>query len=208
MNDPLFFNKVAGALLAAALLYFGIPQLGNAVLGKGGHHGAGHELKLAYPIEFAKEGGGATGPQPVADLGTLLAAASPDAGKRRVGLCTSCHNFEKGGADMQGPHLWDVVGRPIASAAGFKYSAALSGMGGAWTYEQLDRFLQSPQKAAPGTAMSFAGIAKAEQRAEILAYLRSLSDTPVDFPAPAAPVAGEAPPADHATDGHGEQAPG
>ncbi|MEQ1929087.1 MAG: cytochrome c family protein [Parvularculaceae bacterium] len=196
MQDPLFGNKIASALLAAALLFFGLPQLANAVFG-GGHHSAGHELHFAYAPEFKLDGGAGAAPAAVADLGTLLAGASADAGKRRIALCASCHTFEKAGANLQGPNLWAVVGRPVASHEGFTYTSAMKAHGGAWTYERLYDYIHTPQKTVPGTAMSFAGIAKAEQRAEVLAYLRTLSDQPVDFPAPAAPAE---PAGDHAAD--------
>ncbi len=199
MKDPLFVNKIFGALLASALIFFGLPQLANAVLGGAPHHGKPHEVHFAYAPELKLEGSGHGGEAAAVDFGALLAAASPDAGKRRTALCASCHTFEKGGANMQGPNLYGVVGAPVASHAGFNYSSALKAFGGTWTYERLNAFIQSPQKAVAGTAMSFAGIAKAEQRAEVLAYLRSLSDSPMDFPAPAAAAAAadDAPPADH-----------
>lgn len=196
MNDPLFVNKVVSALLAAALLFFGLPQIAKAVLGGGAHHGAHGELKLAYPIDYKAEQGGKSEAAAV-DLATLLANANPDAGKRRSAICASCHSFEKGGANQQGPGLWNVVGAPVGSHAGFGYSGALKGLGGQWTFERLDEFLKSPQKYAPGTAMSFAGIAKPEQRAELIAYLRTLSDSPAPLPEPPAPAA-EAAPADPA----------
>ncbi len=186
MKDPLFSNKIAGALLASGLLFFGLPQLAEAVLG-GGHHGHGDELKLAYPIEFEGAGTVSAGGAAVADLGTLLAAADPVAGKRRAALCTSCHNFDKGGANLQGPNLWGLVGRAVGTHPGFNYSAANKALGGAWTYDRLDVYLTNPAKYAPGTSMSFAGIAKPQQRAELLAYLKTLSDNPVDFPPPTAP---------------------
>lgn len=193
MNDPLLVNKILGALLAAALIFFGLPQVAKAILGGGAHHGAGHgELKLAYPIDYKKESGGKE-PAPAVDFATLLAGASADAGKRRSAICASCHSFEKGGANQQGPGLWNVVGSAVASHSGFNYSGALKGLGGEWTYERLSEFLASPQKYAPGTAMSFAGIAKPEQRAELIAYLRSLSDSPIPLPAAAAPAAEAAP---------------
>jgi cytochrome c len=201
MQDPLFVNKIFGAILASALIFFGLPQLANAVLGGGGHHGKHHEVKFAYAPELKLEAGQSNGDSASADLGTLLAAANPDGGKRRTALCASCHSFEKGGPNLQGPNLYGVVGAPVANHAGFTYSAALKAFGGAWTYERLNEFLKQPQKAVPGTAMSFAGIAKPEQRAEVLAYLRTLSDAPVDFPAPAAApaAAADAAPSDAAS---------
>jgi len=125
-------------------------------------------------------------PQPVADLGTLLASADPAKGKRTAQLCASCHTFEQGGANRTGPNLWAVVGRDIASHAGFAYSGALTGQPGAWTYESLDRFLAGPARTIPGTKMAFAGVRNPGDRASLLAYLGSLSAAPAPFPPPMA----------------------
>ena len=185
-KDPLFFNKLAGALLTAAILIFGLPQLTAAMFGGGGH-GGGHddELHLAYccvDLETKAENSGE--PAPV-DLGTLLADASASGGERRAGLCASCHTFNEGGANGTGPNLWNIVGRPVANVSGFNYSSALKEYGGEWTYERLDAYLKNSQEAVPGTAMN-QRFAKDEQRADLLAYLASLSANPVPFPEPAA----------------------
>lgn len=190
-KDPLLGNKIAGAILAALLLVFGLPQLTKAIFGGEGHHGAkGEELHLAYggDVQIASEGGAAAEKEAPPDLGTLLAAANPKAGERRAALCKSCHNLDKGGPNSTGPNLWGVVGRPVASHPGFNYSNALKAFGGDWTYERLDKFLENSQELVPGTGM-MQRFAKATQRAEILAYLATLSDDPVPFPAPAAPAA-------------------
>ncbi|WP_375201722.1 c-type cytochrome [Hyphococcus sp.] len=186
MKDPLFGNKLAAAILTAALLIFGLPQLTKALVG-GGHHG-GHdgELHLAYGGEL--DLGASAGPAeaaPKVDLGTLLANANPAGGERRSALCKSCHTFEEGGANGTGPNLWGVVGRELASHAGFNYTNALQEAGGVWTYERLDAYLKNSQEYIPGTAM-VQRFAKDEQRADILAYLATLDDSPVPFPAPAA----------------------
>lgn len=191
MKDPLFANKLAGAVLASLLLFFGLPQLAKALYG--GEHGGGHEkgeLKLAYPVAFETGAAPAAAAKAEADLGTLLASASPAAGERRAALCKSCHTFEKGGANSTGPNLWNIVGRPVASHEGFSYTAALKDFGGDWTYERLDKFLENSQALVPGTGM-VQRFPKAEQRADILAFLQTLSDSPVPFPAPAAPASGE-----------------
>ncbi|MEM9170055.1 MAG: c-type cytochrome [Pseudomonadota bacterium] len=186
MNDPLFWNKAIGAGLTALLIFFALPQIANAIMGDGGHHGHHGELKLAYPIEFQSgDGAGADAAEEApADLGTLLAGASASAGERAAGLCKSCHSFDKGGANGAGPALWGVVGRDIASVDGFGYTAALTGADGAWTYDRLDAYLKNSQAYISGTAM-LQKINKDEKRANILAYLASLSDEPVAYPEPA-----------------------
>lgn len=193
-KDPLYGNKVAFALLAAVLLIVGIPQLVGALFGgsHGGSHGGDGKVHLAYPIDYAAEGAsGGQAAGPLKDLGTLLAEANPAAGERRVALCKSCHTLEKGGANLQGPNLYGVIGRGVASHAGFAYSAALKAHGGVWDFASLDQFIANSQSYVPGTAMNQI-VAKAEHRAEILRYLNTVSDAALPLPAPAAPAA-EAP---------------
>ena len=181
MSDPLFVNKIMFAGLAAILLVAGLPQLTTALFSDG-HHGHG-ELHLAYPIEFETSAGGAEGGgAPQISFAQLLTEASASAGERRAGLCKSCHSFEKGGANGAGPNLWGIVGRDIAGVAGFGYTAALQGADGAWTYDKLNQYLENSQNYISGTAM-VQRIGKEQHRAEIIAYLRSLADTPEPLPA-------------------------
>lgn len=197
MQDPLFSNKIAAAVLTALLLIFGLPQLTAALFG-GGHHGGDGELHLAYggDLELDMGGGAPVEEAPKADLGTLLAAASASGGERRAALCKSCHTFEQGGANGTGPNLWNIVGRAVASHAGFNYTNALKDFGGEWTYERLDAYIANSQGYVPGTAM-VQRFPRDDQRADILAYLATLSDSPVAFPAPAAaPEAAETESAD------------
>ena len=134
-------------------------------------------------------------PQPVAgaapalaaapvDLGTLLASADAERGKGTAKLCASCHTFEPGGPNRVGPNLWGVVGRDIAGARGFAYSPAVAGHPGAWTYEELDRYLASPARAIPGNKMAFNGVRNPKDRANLLAYLATLGGARVPYPAP------------------------
>jgi cytochrome c len=187
MKDPMFFNKLAGAGLSAALIFFGLPHIASALRG-GEHHVAGeeHELELAYPIEWKKDGAGGEAEAGVAspDLGTLLAAATAAGGERKAAICKGCHTMEEGGANGTGPNLWGIVDRAVASHAGFKYTGELTAAGGVWSYDRLDKYLENSQAYIPGTAM-IQRFPKADQRADILAYLATLSDAPVPFPAPA-----------------------
>ncbi len=115
-------------------------------------------------------------------LPVLLAKADAKKGEADAKICGTCHNFNKGGAAQIGPDLWGVVGRPVASAPGFSYSDALKGVGGDWTYEKLNHWISDPRVMAAGTKMAFAGEKEPQKRADILAYLQSLSDSPVPFP--------------------------
>lgn len=194
MQDPMFFNKIAAAMLVSLLLFFGLPQLAGAL--RGGHKGGEHEAEGAnpfpqYPVAYASTAGaGAETAAPV-DFATLLASADPKAGDRRAALCKSCHTFDKGGANGTGPNLWGIVGRPVAGHAGFNYTGALKAAGGEWTFDRLSSFLENSQAYIPGTAM-VQRFPKAEQRAELIAYLNTLSDSPLPLPKPAAAPAAEA----------------
>jgi cytochrome c len=119
---------------------------------------------------------------PEVPLPVLLAKADPKRGEQFAKVCTTCHNFEKGAGPKIGPPLWGVVGRPIASVPGFAYSDSLKSVGGNWTYEALNTMVGSPKSEAPGTKMSFPGEHDAAKQADILAYLQTLSDSPVPFP--------------------------
>lgn len=188
--DSFELNKIMGAILGTLVFVMGVGFLAEAVYEPVEGAGGGYTLPEPEPGESAAtaEAVEAT-PLPV-----LLASASADDGASVARKCASCHNFEEGGANKTGPDLYGVVGRPIASHEGFAYSDALLSLGAdgqVWTYEMLNEFLTSPKGYVPGTKMTFAGLRSEEDRANLLAYLQTLSHDPVPFPA-----AEEAPAAD------------
>jgi cytochrome c len=123
-------------------------------------------------------------------IATLLASADAAKGETVFKKCLSCHTSESGGANKVGPNLFGLVNRPIASHAGFSYSAAIKdfskGSTVVWDYDHLNHFLEGPKKYIAGTAMGFAGVKKETERADLIAYLRTLADSPVPLPDPAA----------------------
>ena len=123
--------------------------------------------------------GSAAGPEPIEPL---LAKADVGRGEEAAKKCGACHTFTKGGAKLVGPNLWGVVGRPKASMADYNYSAALKGKGGQWTVDDLNQFIANPKGMVPGTNMTFSGVPRAGERADIIVYLNMQSDNPVPLP--------------------------
>jgi cytochrome c len=126
---------------------------------------------------------GAEGDAPADDMAAMMASAEEAAGEKVAKKCASCHTFDQGGANKIGPNLWNVLNRPIAGVGDFGYSDALTGMASdSWSYDSLNAFLKKPKDFAPGTKMSFAGLKKPEDRANLILYLRSQSDSPAPLP--------------------------
>ncbi|MFO1117117.1 MAG: cytochrome c family protein [Beijerinckiaceae bacterium] len=173
-------NKMAGAVLGSLLVVMGLGFFSDALYAPDPMKKPGYALPAGDAA-----GGHATAAAPAAPaepLPVLLAKADAQKGQASAKPCTTCHSFDKGGPNKVGPALYGVVGRPKASEAGFSYSDAIKGKGGNWSFEDLNAFIQSPKAFAPGTKMAFAGEADAAKRADILAYLRSLSDNPAPLP--------------------------
>jgi cytochrome c len=121
-------------------------------------------------------------PGEAAALDSLLASASAERGAQIAKPCEICHNVEEGQGPKIGPHLYGVVDRSVASVAGFNYSAALKAKGGKWTFAALNKWLTDPRADVPGTSMAFAGLSSEKQRADVIAYLDTLSKNPVPLP--------------------------
>ncbi len=176
-------NKIVGAILVAVLVAVGLGQLGNTVFGTHGGHEAARGYTVAAVGDEGDHGAGAVQEEVALEPVTqLLAAADTGAGERLFRRCTACHSVDKGGPNKIGPNLWSVVGREPGSHDGFAYSEALLTMAVNWDYEALNAFLADPKSYAPGTKMNFSGLAKASDRANLIAYLRGQADTPAPLP--------------------------
>lgn len=191
------FNTIAGWTLFAGIVALGL-SIVSGMYFQGDKPHRPHEM--GFPIEgVVEEGAADEGPA----LATLLATGDPAKGEAIFAKCTACHTINQGGAAGIGPNLYGVVGKPIGKhAAGFAYSGDLAEHGGDWTYENLDAWLKSPKAFAAGTKMTFAGLGSAEDRANLILYLRENGGGP----ALPEPPAAEAPEGDAAADGGGPAA--
>jgi cytochrome c len=176
-------NKIIGAILGALVFAMGLSVLSDIIFTEEAPE------TPAYQIAVADATGGGEEAAAPPSFAVLLASADPAAGQRSAAVCGACHSFEQGGPNKVGPGLYGIVGHPIASHEGFTYSAALTAKReevGDWTYDALDGFLENPQGWAPGTLMGYAGIKDAQQRANVIAYLRSISPDAPPLPEPEA----------------------
>jgi cytochrome c len=177
-------NKFYAAILVAGILAM-ISIIGSGLLV------APVELeKRAYPIEGVGQApaeGAAPKPAEVEPVTLLLAKADPDHGAQIAKQCQACHNFAKGGPDMVGPNLWGVLGGPHAHKQGYAYSEAMEHFPGTWDYESVNKFIAKPSAYLAGTKMGFAGLKKPQDRADVIAWLRQQSDSPLPLP-PAEPA--------------------
>ncbi len=176
-------NKILGAVLGTCLALLALNITASALFTAPQPAKPGYEIAAAeHPEAGAKPTAGA----PEEPIEKLLASATPERGEQAAKPCATCHTFTKGGPNKIGPNLWGVVGRPKGTEGGFAYSDAIKSKGGKWTVEDLNAFLTSPRAYAPGTKMSFAGLPKGSDRANLIAYLNTLSDNPAPLPKAAA----------------------
>lgn len=176
-------NKIAGATLGMLTLAMGIGFFSSALVAPK------PMLKAGYALPDTAGGGqgGGAAPVPAAAAAEPIAKrlASADATKGAASVkskCASCHQFTKDGKNGTGPLLYGVVTRAKGNAAGFNYSAPMKAKGGNWDYEALDAFIANPKGYVPNTTMGYAGVPRPDERANIIAYLRSLSENPAPLP--------------------------
>ncbi len=194
--DSFELNKVLGAVLGTCLFLLAVHIASGAIFEPQ------TPAKPGYEIAVTETPAGTAAPAAPADvpIESMLPGGSIKQGQADVRVCQACHTFQKGQANNVGPNLYGVVGRPVASVAGFNYSPALKAKGGTWTFDALNAWLKNPRGDVPGTLMTFAGIDSEKDRADVIDFLNSNSDNPLPMPkaaeatpAPASPAASAAP---------------
>ena len=175
--DSFEFNKIAAAVLVTILLVIGIKEVAHVIFHvekpkQSAYKIEGVETKANTGLVTLKK------EVQLSPITPMLASASIDAGKNKFKKCAACHSAVKGGPNKIGPALWNIVNTRSASQADYKYSSALKAHGKDWTFEELNKFLIQPTKYIKGTKMAFAGLRKDTDRADVIAYLNSISDNP------------------------------
>ena len=156
-------TKFVGAICGSLLIFLLLQTAAHAIYNTASE-------TVAFEVEGVDTGGsGGEEAQEDVDVAALVAAADAAKGETVFKKCAACHKLD--GANAVGPHLDGVVGRPVASVEGFSYSDAMVAHGGDWTADEIFAFLANPKKDVPGTKMSFAGLPKPEDRANVIAYL-------------------------------------
>lgn len=186
MMDSFEFSKIAGSVLAALLLIVGfrtyLDQHPPHFDPKSGYTLPEPSPDAAAPAADGKTAAAAPAFNPAEIVG-LLAKANADNGKKTFGQCLNCHKADTSSPSKAAPNLWNVVNRKLAARDDFTgYSKGMKEKGGEWTYEHLAGFLHKPAAYLPGTAMKFGGVAKPQELADLIAYIRTLSDSPAPLP--------------------------
>lgn len=177
--DSFEWNKIAAAGLIAVLVFTVVRIAADEIFHRPHVPVAGME-----EVEAAAEPEQAAPEEP--SLAELFASGSTSRGESAFRKCQACHVAAEGAPHRIGPNLWDVVGASIPHTPDFPYSSAMQEHGGTWDYQTLDRFLANPAKEVPGTKMTFAGIRDAQERANVILYLREQGVSPPPLPEPPA----------------------
>ena len=180
-------NKYLMAFLSTCLVLLSLNIAAGALFSPPKPAKPGYEIAVT---EEPAKGAGPAAPAEQEPIGKLLASADPGRGETAARKCAACHTFGKGEPNKVGPNLWGIVGRPRASVPNFNYSAAMKAKGGNWTIDDLNTYLINPKAMIPGTNMTFAGLPRGSERADVIAFLNTRADNPAPLPkaAEAAPA--------------------
>ena len=171
MFDTMTMTKVLGGLCGTLLVFLLGKWVAEELYHTGGH--GDHDQAYVIPVDDA---GGDVVIEEGPSFEEIYATADADAGAGLWRACSACHALEQGDNGVVGPYLYGVVGREVAASEGFDYSGSLIAVNDVWTPEELNLFLENPRGYAPGTAMTYSGMRKIEDRADLIAYLDSLGD--------------------------------
>ena len=181
--DSFELNKIIAAVLLTALIIIGIGKFTDVLFHVEKPKESAYKIE---GLEVASTSGSSTETEikvaEVVDIKALLAMGDLGHGEKIFKKCTACHQIASDGKNMIGPNLWSVIGRTAGSVSDYKYSKAMIAYGKEWTFEEMNSYLIKPQAYVKGTKMAFAGLRKEKDRASVILFMNSKSNSPKTLP--------------------------
>ncbi len=180
--DSFELNKIIGAVLLTALIIIGIGKFTDILFHVEKPKESAYKVEGLEVASTTASGQEAAKVVEAVDIKALLAMGDLAHGEKVFKKCTACHMIAAGGKNMIGPNLWSVIGRQAGVVSDYKYSKAMVAYGKEWTFEEMNSYLIKPQAYVKGTKMAFAGLRKEKDRASVILYMNSKSDSPKALP--------------------------
>ena len=176
------FNKIIASIIIAIIVFIFIGLISNFLINLENIENQETAYKIEMPEITNDAATNSNLESSIEIISPLLASASLKNGEKVFKKCGTCHTYKKDEKSKVGPNLWNIINQPKGDVSGYAYSNALVSHGGQWTYEELNYFLYKPKNYIKGTKMNFAGIKKAQDRADLILWLRENSDDPATLP--------------------------
>ena len=176
--DGFELNKIIAAILATVVVVFGINKVTDIIFTPDKPQQSAYKVEKIEPTLASASSAG----QAAVGISELLAMGTVEHGEKVFKRCSACHMIAAGGKNMIGPNLWSILGKQTGVASGYKYSKALAAYGKEWSFEEMNGFLIKPSAHIKGTKMAFAGLKKEKDRASVILYMNSKSDSPLPTP--------------------------
>ena len=180
--DSFEINKIIAAVLLTALIIIGIGKFTDILFHVEKPKESAYKVEGLEVASTNVSGQEAVKVVEAVDIKALLAMGDLAHGEKVFKKCTACHMIAAGGKNMIGPNLWSVIGRQAGVVSDYKYSKAMIAYGKEWTFEEMNSYLIKPQAYVKGTKMAFAGLRKEKDRASVILYMNSKSDSPKALP--------------------------
>ena len=176
--DGFELNKIIAAILATVVVVFGINKVTDIIFTPDKPQQSAYKVEKIEPTVASASTTG----QAAVGINELLAMGTIEHGEKVFKRCSACHMIAAGGKNMIGPNLWSILGKQTGVASGYKYSKALAAYGKEWSFDEMNGFLIKPSAHIKGTKMAFAGLKKEKDRASVILFMNSKSDSPLPTP--------------------------
>ena len=181
--DSFEINKIIAAVLLTALIIIGIGKFTDILFHIEKPQQSAYKIEgLEVATTSVSKDDTEDKVAEVVDITALLAMGDLCHGEKVFKKCSACHQIAADGKNMIGPNLWGVIGRTAGSVSDYKYSKAMIAYAKEWSYEEMNSYLIKPQAYIKGTKMAFAGLRKEKDRASVILYMNSKSNSPKPLP--------------------------